>query len=71
MKKLFCQAYYFNFFSNQNSFFVKRIVLIFSLITASFLSIYRNIARLLAWHIKLEKRKALTKKLNEELMLMA
>ena len=39
LKKLFCQAYYFNFQSNQDSFFV----------------------RLLAWHIKFRKRKALKK----------
>ena len=44
------------------SFFVKHIVLIFSL---------ENMIRLSAWHIKFEKRKALWKELNEQLMLIA
>ena len=35
------------------------------------MSIYRNIARRLAWHSKFEKRKAPRKELNEELMLVA
>ena len=52
----------------QNSFFVKYVVLIFSLIRKAFLSIYKDIARLLAWHVKFEKQKALKKGLNEELM---
>ena len=46
-KKLFCQAYCFNFQSNQDSFHVK---LVF---------------RLLAWHIKFEKHRALKEKISE------
>ena len=69
LKKLFCQAYCFNFFSSQNSFLVKHIVLIFSLARTDFLSIYKNIVRCLACHSKFEKRKALKKELNEELIL--
>ena len=34
-EKLFCQAYCFNFFSSQNNFLIKQIVLIFSLIRAA------------------------------------
>ena len=56
LEKLLHQAYYFNFESNQNSFFVKHIVLVSSLI------------RLLAWHIKFQKRKTLKKIISEELM---
>ena len=37
-RKVFLQAYYFKFFTSQNSFFVKQIVLISSLIKTSFLS---------------------------------
>ena len=37
----------------------------------NFLSIYKNIVRLLAWHIKFKKCKALEKELNEELMPIA
>ena len=47
-EKLFCQANCFDFQSNQNSFF---------------LSIYKNLIRLLAWHIKFDK--------SEELMATA
>ena len=54
-KELFCHAYYFNFFSSRNSF----------------LSIHKNIVRLLVWHIISEKRKTLKKELNEELMTIA
>ena len=65
----FCQAYCFNFFSSQNSFFLKQVVLIFNLVKKSFFVKY--IVRLLAWHIKFEKLKTLKKKISEELMLIA
>ena len=58
LKKLFCQASCFNYQSNQDSFFVKHIILTFSVIKTAFL----------AWHIKFEKRKELKKESNEELM---
>ena len=62
----------FYFFSSQKNFFVKHIVLIFSLIrTAIFLSIYKNNVRLLLWHIDFKKRKALKKEWNEELVAAA
>ena len=44
------------------------ILLIFSLASIAFLSIYKNIVRLLAWHSKFKNRKALEKKISEELM---
>ena len=46
----------------QKSFFVKYIVLIFSLVRIAFPAIYKNVDRLLAWQIKFEERKALKKK---------
>ena len=49
------------FFSRQNSFYVEHIILIIRLITTSFLSIYERIVKLLAWHRKIKKRKALKK----------
>ena len=55
--KHFCQACCFNFQCNQNFFFVKNIVLIFCLIKTAFLSIYKNIVRLLAWYSKFKIRK--------------
>ena len=55
VRTAFCQAICFNFLSNQDSFF----------------AIYKNIVRLLVWHIKFEKRKALKKKISEELMPIA
>ena len=67
MRKLFCQTYYFNFQSNQDNFFIKHIVLISSLIRTVFLSIYKNIVRILVWHTKSEKHKSPKKKVNEEL----
>ena len=42
-EKLFCQANCFNFHFNQNSFFVKHIALIFSLIRTVFLSNILNL----------------------------
>ena len=54
-KNIFCQAYCFNFQSNQDGYF----------------SIYKNIVRLLVWHIKFEKCKALEKKISEELIPIA
>ena len=50
---------------NQNILYTIHIVLIFSLVRTAFLSIYKNIVRLLACHIKFEKRKALKKELNK------
>ena len=44
-KSIFCQANCFNFFSSQNSYFVKQI-LIFSLIMTSFLSSLLNMVKL-------------------------
>ena len=49
-EKLFCQACCFNFFSSQNSFFVKQFVLIFSLLRKAFLSNILNLKN--AKHIK-------------------
>ena len=81
LKKFFSQAYSFIFFSSQNSFPVKQIVLTFSPVRTAFfsqsakllpqqlfLSIYRNIIGLLDWHSKFKKSKALKKKISEELM---
>ena len=49
----------FNFHSNQDSFFVKHF---FSLVKTTFLPVCLNIVRLLAWHGKFKKRKALKKR---------
>ena len=57
-------TYLNNYF--KKSFFVKHIVLIFSLIF-SFYSVYKNIVRLLVWHIKLKKRKALKKRVKRRI----
>ena len=65
---IFCQAYCFNFQSYQNNFFVKHIVPVLSLIMTAFLSIHKNIVRLLTWHSEVNKPKALKKKICEELM---
>ena len=54
-----------------NWFDTSKIIKKFSLIRTAFFSIYKNIVRLLAWHSKFEKRKALKKEFNEELMLVA
>ena len=43
----------------------------FSLVLTAFLSIYKSIVRLLASHIKFEKREKLKKELGEELILLA
>ena len=64
--KLIIKTSYLNNYSK--SFFFKSIILIFSLIKTTFLSIYKNIIRLLAWHIKFEKRKELKKTISQELM---
>ena len=55
----------------QKSFLVKHIVLIFSLISTAFFAIYKNIDKLLAWHIKFGNRKTFKKELNEELIPVA
>ena len=60
-KSFFVKHICFNFFSSQNSFFIKHIVLISSLIRTAFFEISKNIDRLLTWHIKYEKCKALKK----------
>ena len=58
IKKLFCQATSFNFFSSQNSFCVMDISFNFFSSENSFFIM----------HIKFEKHKALKKELSEELM---
>ena len=57
-----------SYLNNYLSFLVKHFVSISSLISTAFLTTCKNIVRLLAWHIKFEKRKALKKWLNKELM---
>ena len=49
------------------NFFVRRVVLIFSLVRTAFF--FKHIVRLLAWYIKFEKRQALKKESGEELLL--
>ena len=55
LEKFCCQASFFDFFSSQNNFSVKRIVLIFSFV-------YKNIVRFLAWYSKFKKRKPIKKR---------
>ena len=47
---------------------MKHFVLIFSLVRTAFFSIYKNIIRYLAWHIKFEKKVKHLKNTSEELM---
>ena len=60
-KKLFCQAYYFHFQSNQDSFFIKNILFNFQSNQNSFF----------IKHIKFQNRKELKKMISEELMAKA
>ena len=55
LKKVLFQAYFFNYFSIQNSF----------------LLIYQNVVKLLVQNIKFEKRKSLKQRLNKEVMSIA
>ena len=63
--------YFLNTFHSQESFFVKHIALISILIRPASLVVYKNINRLLAWHIKFGKIKTLKKMISEELMPIA
>ena len=58
LKKIFCRANCFNFFSSQNSFFVNHI-------SSNFFSSHISF---FVKHVKFERRKELKKELSEKLM---